>query len=63
MGHLFNIQEWSPNLAAHEVMFDKAPFWVQIHGLPMDMITLRNAAKIAKVIGDLIEVENPYIKN
>ncbi|GLT53077.1 hypothetical protein SLA2020_263730 [Shorea laevis] len=41
-----------------EVELSLCSFWVQVHGLPMQNMTLKNAIRIGKSIGSLLEVEN-----
>ena len=36
----------------------KAPIWVQVHGLPLDRMSIATAIIIAKSLGGLIEVDN-----
>lgn len=45
-------------MSIFEVMFNHVVFWVQIIGLPLDLMTSTNAAKIASKIGDPLKVEN-----
>ncbi|KAJ1437907.1 hypothetical protein SESBI_03332 [Sesbania bispinosa] len=59
MGHLLSLQFWVPEAAIYEVNFDKVSFWIQIHGLPLDVMNANNAAKIIKNFGEVLEVENP----
>jgi hypothetical protein len=32
-------------------------FWIQIHGLPLENMTIKNAVAISKGIGELIKVD------
>jgi hypothetical protein len=57
-GSLLLLQPWSPDLALEEVELHLCPFWIQLHGLPTQNMTLRNANRIGKVLGNLLEAEN-----
>jgi hypothetical protein len=47
---------WENDETFEEINFQKAVFWVQIHGLPLEWMTAENAISIAESLGDLIEV-------
>ena len=49
---------WSPNLTLKEIELHICPFWVQLHSLPMQNMTTRNAIRIGKAISSVLEVEN-----
>jgi hypothetical protein len=57
-GSLLLLQQWSPELALAEVELSHCAFWIQVHGLPRQNMTVRNAIMIGKAIGSLLEVEN-----
>ncbi|KAJ1416270.1 Zinc finger, CCHC-type [Sesbania bispinosa] len=59
MGIIINLQYWVPQISAHE---DRVPFWVQLHGLPLEMMSTTNAAKIVGKV-EVQEVENPFVGN
>ncbi|KAJ1426821.1 hypothetical protein SESBI_10074 [Sesbania bispinosa] len=47
-----------------KVVLDKGlwvPFWIQLHGLPLEMMSTTNAAKILGKIGEVQEVDNPFV--
>ncbi|XP_041001602.1 uncharacterized protein LOC121247297 [Juglans microcarpa x Juglans regia] len=56
-GHLLILKPWSPGATFNEISLNHATFNVQIHGLPLDHITLNNAKEIGKALGNLIKVE------
>ncbi|KAJ1420181.1 Zinc finger, CCHC-type [Sesbania bispinosa] len=62
MGFLLSLQFWVPEAAIYEVDFDHISFWIQIHGLPLEVMNTGNAAKIIGKIGDVLEVENPEVE-
>jgi hypothetical protein len=51
---------WSPSLAIDEVKLDFCPFWVQVHNLPHQHMTVKNAVGIGKGIGDFLELDNVF---
>lgn len=57
-GSLLLLQLWTPDLAIEEIELILCPFWVQVHGLPRQNMTIRNAIMIGKALGSLLEVEN-----
>lgn len=56
-GHLLFLKPWSLGATLHEISLNHAAFNVQIHGLPLDHITLDNAIEVGKALGNLIKVE------
>jgi hypothetical protein len=50
-GSLLILQPWSLDLALEEVDLHLCPFWIQVHGLPIQNMTLRNAIQIGKSSG------------
>lgn len=48
-------------MAVSEIDFSKIPIWVQIHGLPMAAMTVTNAGKIMKLVGNVLEVEDSMV--
>lgn len=61
MNYIMSLQRWSPDVAVAEVNFNKVPIWVQVHGLPFGAMTIANVTKIMKLVGDLMEVEDPMV--
>ncbi|KAJ1392784.1 Ribonuclease H-like superfamily [Sesbania bispinosa] len=61
MGLHLSIQPWAPEISLEELSFSLSPFWIQIHGLPIDMMTVSNAAKIGSRMGTVLRVKNPTI--
>lgn len=56
-GHLLILKTWPLGLTLQEICLNHFIFYVQIHGLPLDYMTLDNATKIGKVLGNLLKVE------
>ncbi|XP_057426455.1 uncharacterized protein LOC130719873 [Lotus japonicus] len=61
MGNLLSLQLWAPQMTIYEVRFHRISFWVQLHGLPLDMMTTSNATRIASILGEPLEVEDPRV--
>jgi hypothetical protein len=57
-GYLLTLQNWSPSATTGEVSTQKFPFWIQIHALPLENTSLRNAIAIGKGMGNLIKVDD-----
>jgi hypothetical protein len=57
-GSLLILQPWAADLALEEVDLHSCSFWIQVHGLPMHNMNHRNAVRIGKALGKLLEVEN-----
>ncbi|KAJ1418939.1 hypothetical protein SESBI_15544 [Sesbania bispinosa] len=64
-----NIVDLGPNLfmfsfsdkkIAKRILEEGPCFWVQLHGLPLELMNISNAAKIVGKIGKVQMVENPY---
>jgi hypothetical protein len=55
---LLLLQPWSPDLAIDEVKLLFCSFWVQVHNLPHQYMTTKNAIRIVKGIGNLLELDN-----
>lgn len=62
MGSILSLQPWEPQKSVFEVKFNLIPFWVQIHGLPLDVMNVKNVSKIASLIGEILLVENPLVE-
>ncbi|XP_035545856.1 uncharacterized protein At4g02000-like [Juglans regia] len=50
-----------PELSINEIALNFSVFWIQIHGLPMDMPTNKNAERIGQVFGNLIKSDRASI--
>jgi hypothetical protein len=57
-GSLLLLQPWSPTLAIDEVKLQYCAFWIQVHKLPLQYMTTKNAIKIGKAIGPILELDN-----
>lgn len=54
LNRMISLQEWKHDGAVLEIDFSWVPFWVQLHGLPLGLMTEENASKIAAQIGGRI---------
>jgi hypothetical protein len=52
------LKRWSKSEAIEDLDFTKAAFWVQVHNLPLDLMTIENAANIGASLGELLVVDN-----
>ena len=59
MGHCMVLKEWEVGAVIKEVIFEEIYFWVQIHNVPIDMLTKVNAEIIGMKLGRVEEVEDP----
>lgn len=51
MNHLLYLEKWNPQVTCNELAFDKAPFWIQIHNLPLANLNVQNATKLLNKVG------------
>ncbi|KAI8004778.1 hypothetical protein LOK49_LG08G02431 [Camellia lanceoleosa] len=57
MGHLLILQPLEARLPISDIQFTWCPFWVQIHGLPLEKMTKANGEIIGNKLGRLFCVE------
>lgn len=62
MNKLMCVEYWIPEVSPHEIYFDLAPFWLQIHNLPMEFLNSSNVTTILSRVGKVLEVEEPIIE-
>ncbi|KAI7980398.1 Uncharacterized protein LOK49_Contig153G00003 [Camellia lanceoleosa] len=60
IGNFLVLQPLKMGCSISEMDFSFCPFWVQVHGLPMDHLTRRNGQINAESLGQLIGVEVPH---
>ncbi|GJT90720.1 uridine kinase-like protein [Tanacetum coccineum] len=56
MGNYVVLMAWDLDKTLDEMEFSKGEFWVQVHDLPLGMLTSECASKFAEKIGRLVEV-------
>ncbi|OMO98747.1 hypothetical protein COLO4_13724, partial [Corchorus olitorius] len=59
MGFSLNLKPWPPDKSIKEVDLSAIPFWLQVHNLPREMMTSRNAERIGNRMGEVLEVKEP----
>ncbi|GLT68115.1 hypothetical protein SLA2020_403740 [Shorea laevis] len=52
------LKYWATDAAIEDFDFNKGEYWIQVHGLPLDMMTTDNAAAIGASLGDFISCDN-----
>jgi hypothetical protein len=57
-GSLLAMQVWTPSATLKDIPLFNVPFWVQIHGLPLQNMTTKNAISIGKGLGQFLKVED-----
>ncbi|XP_048435342.1 uncharacterized protein LOC125475077 [Pyrus x bretschneideri] len=54
----FSVKRWPADLAIEEIPMELVPFWVQIRGVPLCLCTGTNVRRLAKEIGEVLEIED-----
>ena len=52
------LKEWSLSDSIKDIDFSTGAFWVQVHDLPLEMITPDNAVSIGSSLGEVLEVDS-----
>ncbi|KAF7814502.1 TMV resistance protein N-like [Senna tora] len=60
LGCLLNVKPWISSLRVEDVKLDGCPFWVQFHGLPLEVISAINAIRMGERIGEVLAFEDPF---
>lgn len=55
-GGLLILSPWTSGKIPEELQLSFSPFWVQVHGLPLNYITKENGLKIGQVLGKFLYV-------
>ncbi|KAM2670764.1 hypothetical protein FF1_006506 [Malus domestica] len=55
----FVVKIWPPDLVLEEVDMKTVPFWVQIRGVPLSLVTKENVTRLTRNAGAVLEVEDP----
>ena len=53
--HLVVMQKYEHETSIEELSFNRACFWVQLHGIPLHYMTVEAAVKISSVIGEVAQ--------
>ncbi|KAL0015766.1 hypothetical protein SO802_002835 [Lithocarpus litseifolius] len=51
--HLIVMQRYTGDAPAHELAFNKVPFWVQVHDIPTSFLTRKVAENLCEIMGDI----------
>ena len=46
MGFLLMLEKWTPRLMLKELGLNLSPYWVQLHGLPLEGFSVKNILKL-----------------
>jgi hypothetical protein len=57
-GYLLALQQWSPNASLGDLSLKPVPFWIQIHGLPLNNMSLKNSIAIGKGVGNILKIDS-----
>ncbi|GJW17638.1 reverse transcriptase [Tanacetum coccineum] len=55
MGYYVALVSWDSNKTLNELEFNRGEFWIQVHDLPLGMLSSEYAIELAKSLGKLIE--------
>lgn len=61
MNHVVSLQYGIPEASVYELDFNRISVWVQIHGLPLGAMNVKNATKLMSVVGEVLDVEDPMV--
>jgi hypothetical protein len=56
-GFLLALQTWSPTATLGELSLKEVHFWIQVHRLPLQNMSSKNAISIGKGLGNLVKIE------
>lgn len=62
MGKLVSLQQWSHQAVMKEMDFSKVGFWIQVHGLPVEYMKVKNAETILNQMGEVEEIEDMMVE-
>lgn len=63
MNYLMCLDDWFPHVSCFDINFEKAPFWIQIHQLPLENINVVSAKLPLNKVGVVLEVDNPIVES
>ncbi|RYR06079.1 hypothetical protein Ahy_B06g085878 isoform A [Arachis hypogaea] len=58
-GNMVNLRLWREGESVFEVDHDFMEFWIQIHGIPLDLMDRETGVRIGDMLGVLAEAEDP----
>lgn len=60
--HMLAVKRWEKGMTSRSVTFTHLPFWVQVWGLPFDLMTKEAGHDIGRGLGKVIEVDSKAFK-
>ncbi|KAL6283988.1 hypothetical protein ACE6H2_014917 [Prunus campanulata] len=57
MGFCFPGQRWPSNLAIEEAPTHMVAYWIQVHGIPLNLMSTGNAREIGEKLGTVLELK------
>lgn len=61
LSYLLIVQERALFVSICDLLWNRSPYWIQIHGIPIEGFTDENILKIGARIGEVIEYERPIV--
>ncbi|XWS44553.1 hypothetical protein CRYUN_Cryun15aG0056100 [Craigia yunnanensis] len=61
MGNCLTLMKRLEGVSTEEIEFKEIPFWIQVHNLPIDLLTIRNAEVMGRKTGNLVKVDEKWI--
>ncbi|XWS08031.1 hypothetical protein CRYUN_Cryun41cG0042100 [Craigia yunnanensis] len=61
MGNCLMLMRWLEGVLAEEIRFKEMIFWIQLHNLLIDLLTIRDTKVIGRRIGNLVKVDEKWI--
>lgn len=52
------LKKWTKGMTPHNVCFTHIPLWVQVWGLPFELLNEEMARDIGKVLGTILDIDN-----
>ncbi|KAF7812948.1 TMV resistance protein N-like [Senna tora] len=59
LGCILNVKAWIPDTLILDIALSCCLFWVQFHGLPLEVFSDKNVVKLGKLVGQVEEYEIP----
>ena len=63
LGFLACLKWWDSQMTINELDFSHSPYWIKVHGLPIDYLNMKNARQIGERMGEVLAVDNPLEGN
>lgn len=61
MNHLLCLESWLPHVSHQQIEFSQSLVWIQVHSLPLELLSVANARKLFQKVGEVTEIENPIV--